>query len=260
MSECRFGRIEPVLLHVNVDLKQPRVGRIRVGGQPVLKNFDRLPGAAFAEMFLKEREISVIVSRPIGDNFPQDLFGATLVASLDERSGQNILQRRRITSQFHRLLKSRDGLRELFAMQSQPPAQFGCESFLAALVGAIDEFLRGGLFFRIAGIGAGQNVIQQLAICRCERRLQSNGPFQTCPRERFAGLNLGGARDPELFRGLGRRVRADIKLLKCGQMQAILQRPADELLPQPIEIVRGIRAMNQGINDQQRRRPRFDCL
>ena len=76
-------------------------------------------------------------------------------------------------------------------MQGKAAAQLGGEGLFAAFFGAIDEFLRGSLFVRVAAWIAGENVAEQLAVCRSERRLEGNGFFEAGSSEGVAGLKLG---------------------------------------------------------------------
>jgi len=58
----------------------------------------------------------------------------------------------RIASQLNGLIESGNGVGNFLAMQGEAAAQFGGQRFLAAFFSAVDQLLRGGLFFGVRGI------------------------------------------------------------------------------------------------------------
>ena len=99
-------------------------------------------------------------------------------------------------------------------MEGDAAAQLGGERLFAAALGAIDQFLRGGLLLRIVGVSAAENVAEQLAIGGGKRRLECDRSLQARAGERIAALKLGGARDPELLGGLRAGIMAGLDLLE----------------------------------------------
>jgi len=82
--------------------------------------------------------------------------------------------------------------------------------------------------------------------------VQGNRPFQAGAGEGVAALELGGARNPELFGGQSGCLGADIQLLKRGQMQPVFQRSTNQFLPERIELCGGIGAVNRALITRKR--------